>query len=97
LPVVKALLLVLVGAVVSVLAFPPFGPGWLILIGTALSLTGLRFIKGRAHGLAAGSVHGLVFFGGLIWWIGELGLIAVVPLVVFQAAYHSLYGWWLGR
>ncbi|MEX0863585.1 MAG: apolipoprotein N-acyltransferase [Acidimicrobiia bacterium] len=92
-----ALLLVLAGAVVSVIAFPPFGPGWLILIGAALSLTGFRQVSGRAHGLVAGSVHGLVFFGGLIWWIGELGLIAVVPLVIFQALYHSFYGWWLGR
>jgi apolipoprotein N-acyltransferase len=94
---VAALLLVLVGSVVSVLAFPPFGPGWLILFGMTATMAGFRLVKGRCHGLLVGSVHGLAFFGALLWWIGELGLVAVAPLVVFQAAYHALYGWWLGR
>jgi apolipoprotein N-acyltransferase len=46
-------------------------------------------------GLILGATYGLVFFGGLIWWISQLGVIAVVPLVLAQAAYHALYGWWL--
>ncbi|MCI0544674.1 MAG: apolipoprotein N-acyltransferase [Actinobacteria bacterium] len=91
-----ALLLVVVGAAVSVLAFPPFGPGWLVIPGVALALGGLRLATGRRHGLLLGAVHGLVFYGGLIWWISELGLIAVIPLVVAQAVFLTVYGWWLG-
>jgi hypothetical protein len=68
LPTVAALLLVLVGAAVSVLAFPPFGPGWLILPGSAATLAGFRLATGRGIGLILGATHGLVFFGGLIWW-----------------------------
>ncbi len=90
-------LLVLVGAVVSVLAFPRIGPGWLILPGVTLFLLGLRKARGRAQGLVFGALYGLSFFGGLIWWLSELGLLAVVPLVIVQSAYFAAYGWWLSR
>ena len=83
------------GRSLSALAFPRFGPGWLILPGIALFLAGLRMSRGRAQGLLYGALYGLTFFGCLIWWIGELGLVAVVPLVVAFAAFHVLYGWWL--
>ncbi|MEX2652416.1 MAG: apolipoprotein N-acyltransferase [Acidimicrobiia bacterium] len=91
------LLLVVGGAVLSALAFPRVGPGWLILPGVALFLAGLRTAANRRQGLALGAVYGLVFYGGLLWWIGELGLIAVIPLVLVQAAFLAAYGWWLAR
>ncbi len=95
-PVIGALLVV-AGAVLSALAFPRFGPGWLILPGTALFLAGLRLARSRGQGLGYGSLHGLVFFFGVIWWIGELGLVAVIPLVVVMAGFHALYAWWLAK
>ncbi len=88
-------LLVIAGAVVSALAFPRFGPGWLILPGVALFLGGLRTSRTRRWGLLLGSLFGLIFFGGVIWWLSELGLIAMVPLVIVQAGFFALYGWWL--
>jgi apolipoprotein N-acyltransferase len=95
LPPVIGGLLVFAGAVVSALAFPRMGPGWLILPGIALFLAGLRMARSRAQGLLFGAIYGLTFFSGVIWWIGELGLVAVVPLVVAFASFHVLYGWWL--
>ena len=97
LPPVIGGLLVITGAVVSALAFPRFGPGWLILPGIALFLAGLRIADSRGRGLLYGALYGLTFFGGLIWWLSELGLLAVVPLVIVQAAYFAAYGWWLAR
>lgn len=91
----KAALLSLVGAGVAVLAFPPFGPGWLVIVGVALFLAGLRLVGSRRGGLAAGALFGVAFFGGVMWWISELGLIAVIPLVLAQAAFPAVYGWWL--
>lgn len=92
----RAALLALAGAVVSVLAFPPFGPGWLIVLGVALFLTGVRLSGDRREGLVTGAVYGLIFFGGLIWWLSELELIALI-LVPVQAAFFAAYGWWLSR
>jgi len=90
-------LLVLSGAVLSALAFPRFGPGWLILPGVALFLAGLRTAANRAQGLLLGALYGITFFAGLIWWISELGLIAVIPLILLQASFPAAYGWWLAR
>jgi apolipoprotein N-acyltransferase len=90
-------LLVLVGAVLSALAFPRIGPGWLILPGVGLFLAGLHMARSRAQGLLYGAIYGLTFFGGLIWWLSELGLIAVIPLVIVQGAYFAAFGWWLTR
>ena len=89
--------MVVAGGVVSALAFPRIGPGWLILPGVALFLTGLRMAAGRGRGLLFGGLYGVAFFGGVIWWLSELGLIAVIPLVIIQAAYPAAYGWWLAR
>jgi apolipoprotein N-acyltransferase len=90
-------LLVLAGAALSALAFPRIGPGWLILPGITLFLAGLRTARSRIQGLLYGALYGLTFFAGLIWWLSELGLLAVVPLVILQAAYFAAYGWWLAR
>ena len=97
LPPVIGGLLVIAGAILSVLAFPRFGPGWLILPGLAFFLAGLRTAINRKQGLLYGSLYGLAFFGGLLWWLSELGLIAVIPLVIVQAAFPAAYGWWLAR
>ena len=91
---VVAVLLALIGAVASVLAFPPFGPGLLIIPGIAMFLTGLRLVKSRGQGVLAGAVYGIAFFGGLMWWLAELELIALV-LVPVQALFLAVYGWWL--
>ena len=88
-------LLALAGGIVSALAFPRIGPGWLILPGVTLFLAGLRTAGSRRQGLSYGALYGLVFFAGVIWWLSELGLIAVIPLVIVQAAYPTAYGWWL--
>jgi apolipoprotein N-acyltransferase len=90
-------LLVITGAVLSVFAFPRLGPGWLILPGVTLFLAGLRTAGSRMRGLLYGALYGLIFFGGLIWWLSELGLIAVIPLVIVQAAFPAAFGWWLAK
>lgn len=91
---VKAVALSLVAAAVSVLAFPPYGPGWLIFLGVALFLVSLRTAASRTHGLLLGSLYGVAFFGGLMWWLIELELIALI-LVPVQGAFLAMYAWWL--
>lgn len=92
----KAIGLAIVGAVISALAFPPVGPGWLIVPGVAVFLLGVRQAANWRDGLMAGLAYGLVFFGGVIWWLAELELIALV-LVPVQALFFAAYGGWLAH
>ncbi|MGB7860088.1 MAG: apolipoprotein N-acyltransferase [Acidimicrobiia bacterium] len=92
----KTLLLAAAGAVVSVLAFPPYGPGIMIFAGVTLLMIALRLASSRTQGLLIGAIYGLVFFGWLMWWLVELEVIALV-LVPVQAAFIAAYGWWLVR
>lgn len=89
--------MVVAGAVLSALAFPRIGPGWLILPGVALFLAGLRTAANRQQGLALGAVYGLVFYSGLLWWFVELGLVAVIPLVLLQTSFVTAYACWLSK
>jgi apolipoprotein N-acyltransferase len=91
---VRSLVVAVLAALLLVLAFPPFGWGFLTLPAVALFLWELR--SGR-HPLAAGAIFGLAFFSGLIWWISKLGLIAVAPLVAVFSLYFLVYGWLLGK
>ena len=93
---VKAVLLAVLGAVLSILAFPPFGPGVLVFPGIALFLWSLRISPTRRSGLTAGATFGLVFFGGLMWWLSVLDPLALI-LVPAQAIFLAVYGWWLAR
>ena len=90
----KTLLLALAGGVVSFLAFPPFGPGWLIVAGLALFLWSLRTATTRRQGFWVGFAYGLVFFSGFMWWLSQLELIALI-LIPVQALFLAVFGWWL--
>lgn len=92
----KPLIVALLGAVLSVLAFPPYGPGVLVIAGITLFLVALRMVESRRQGLLVGVVYGMGFYGGLMWWLANLELIALI-LVPVQAMYLVAFGWWLPR
>lgn len=87
-------LLAFLGAVISVLAFPPFGPGWLIVIGVGLFFLSLTSAESRSRGFWLGGIYGTAFFGGLMWWLSELELIALI-LIPVQALFFAALGAWL--
>ena len=89
-------LVALLGGAVSALAFPRFGPGLLIVPGVTLFMWALRRARGRGHGAVIGLVFGLVFFTGLMWWSIELGLIALLPLVIVLSLFPAALGWGVG-
>ena len=78
--------------VALIAAFPPYGFGWSAFLGTALFFLALRQAGSTWRAAAVAFVSGAVFYGGLIWWIGNLGIIAWVPLVAALAAYLALVG-----
>ncbi len=69
------------------LAFPPYGQIWLAVPAVAVFL-----YSARQAGWTAGLGFGLGFFGLLFPWLGELGLIAVLPLVIVQSLFSAAYG-----
>ncbi len=95
-------------ALLLVLAYPPRGWAVLTVPAVALFLWAVTETRRWSTALGVGFVFGTVFFGLLFPWIGELGIIALVPLVISQAAFPAVYaaglrrhgerhrpGWWL--
>lgn len=93
---IPLLVAVLVGAALSVLAFPPFGPGLLIVPGITLFLVAIRFCESRRQAFWVGWLYGSAFFAGFMWWLAELELIALI-LVPVQGLFYAVFAWWLQR
>lgn len=85
------MVLAVVSALVLVLAFPPTGAGYLVVPAVAGFLTAIRLAPRPAHAWLAGGGFGLVFFTFLFPWLAELGVIALIPLVLCQAAYPTVF------
>ena len=90
----RSILTGLLGAGLMVAAFPPYRWGFLVVAALALLFWELR--TGR-HPAVTGWVFGLAFLSGLIWWVAELGLIAIAPLVGVFSLHFLLFGWLLGK
>lgn len=90
-------LLAFLGAGLSVVAFPPFGVWPLVIVGPTVWLWPLRREDDPRRGASIGFLFGLSYFGGLIWWISELGWEAVTALVLAQALFPTVFGWVIVR
>ena len=66
------------------------------LVPAALALF-LLAIRWTRHPVICGVVFGWSFFSGLVYWVGELGFIAVAPLVFVFGLFPGLYGWLVSR
>jgi apolipoprotein N-acyltransferase len=91
---VRSALLSLAAAGLLVLAFPPYSLAFLVPVALASFLIALRRTR---HPVVCGVVFGWGFFAGLIYWVGELGFIAVAPLIFVFGLYPGLYGWLVAR
>ncbi|MGM1060883.1 apolipoprotein N-acyltransferase [Saccharothrix sp. Mg75] len=87
----RAVATAVVGGVSLALAFPPFDLWPLAALGPALLVLSVAGRRLRvAFGL--GTVFGLSFFGPLLWWLSNLGLLPWIGLVVLQALFLGLHG-----
>jgi apolipoprotein N-acyltransferase len=84
-----------ISGLVLVAAFPPFGQGYLVLPAMAGLLWVLRSARSRTAAVGSAAVFALAFFGFLFPWLGELGLVAFLPLWVVQSLYVSAFGLWV--
>lgn len=86
----SALPAALAGALL-VVAFPPYGQGFLVVPALALFLVAIRIARRPAHSWFAGASFGVVFFTLLFPWLAELGVIALLPLVLVQTLFPLVY------
>jgi len=94
---VFVVLTALVAGLVLVLAYPPTGWAWLAVPAVAAFLAAVRRSQVPSQAWAAGLVFGLAFFGFLFPWLAELGVIALLPLLIVQAAFPTVYAGLLFR
>ncbi|MGY0059785.1 apolipoprotein N-acyltransferase [Streptomyces sp. LZ34] len=72
------------GGLLLVVAFPPWGLWPAAAVGPALLLAVLRYQRPRAA-FKLGALFGLAFFGPLLWWLTNLGLLPWAVLCVASA------------
>ncbi|MCH7668772.1 MAG: apolipoprotein N-acyltransferase [Acidobacteria bacterium] len=66
-------------------SFPPIGFGVLAFIAPVPLLWAIRHCESAFTALMYGWVTGAVYFGLLLFWISELGMVAWLPLTLYQA------------
>jgi len=91
--------LALVSGGIAFCAFPPVDLGWVSLGALVPLFLALRGARGRA-GFLVGVAFGLGFMGPLVWWISLFGYLAWGVLVVAQALFFGVFGWfaaWASR
>ncbi len=79
------------GALLMWAAFPPLDLGLLIFVAPAPVLWALRRVETSTAAAAIGLLHGLIFFGALLWWMRTVGVVAWLPLTVVLSVLFSLY------
>lgn len=93
----RAVLGAVAAGLALVLSFPPTGWAVFAVPAVAVLLAILRFLPSRRIAWASGAAFGIAYFGALFPWIGELGLIALIPLVLTEAAFTTVYAGVLHR
>ncbi|MDF1594759.1 MAG: apolipoprotein N-acyltransferase [Acidimicrobiia bacterium] len=87
----------LLAALVAVLAFPPFGLGFLALPAAVLLLWALRRAPSALVAALSAAGYGIAFFGFLMWWISRTEPIALLALVVTESLFLTGMGWFVYR
>jgi len=84
-------LAVLFSALLMWAAFPPLGIGILAFVAPAPFLWALRNVERAGSAIGLGFLWGAVFFGGMLYYIVLVGVVAWIPLVAWLATSAALY------
>ena len=92
-----SILLGVLGGLLMWAAFPPLGLGALVFVAPVPFLLGVRRAATGRQALLAGLAFGIGFFGPLLEWITEMGVIAWAPLVLVESLFPAAFAWMLFR
>ena len=82
---------VLLSAALMWASFPPLDLGFLIFIAPAPFIWALRRVNSAREAGWLGFLFGFTFFGGMLWWIAVLGMVAWLPLAAFMGLWATGY------
>jgi apolipoprotein N-acyltransferase len=88
---VKSTVLGALASLLLVAAFPPTSLAFLAIPAVAVFLAAIRLAERPVHAWVAGGVFGVVYYAALFPWLAELGIIALIPLVVVQGIFPLVY------
>ena len=94
---VAPILLSAVAGAALAMAFPPRGWWWIAVPAFALFLLQTRRLQTLPMAVLAGLLFGGSFFGFLMPWLAELGVIAFVPPVLVVSLFPALYAVFMAR
>lgn len=83
--------LVLVAGALLAASFPPYRLPILLPYGFALLVYALDGLQPR-HGFYLGFAAGVVYFGGTLFWLGNLFGVASISLIAIAASFPLLFG-----
>jgi apolipoprotein N-acyltransferase len=82
---------VLLSALLMWASFPPLDVGLLIFVAPAPFLWALRTVASPREAGWLGFLFGFAFWGGMLWWIIVLGMVAWLPLSVVMGLWGTGY------
>ena len=99
---IRLYVLAILSGVALVCSFPKYGAGWVAWFALVPLLLALRTITAPLKAAVVGLITGLVFYGGLLYWIPQviitygkipfgLGVLALVLLSVYLSLYLACF------
>lgn len=88
---VRSIALSWLAGLILVAAYPPTGWGWVAVPAMALFLWAQTLATRPGHAWMGGLGFGVFFFGFLFPWIAELGIVALIPLLLVQAIFPMFF------
>jgi len=74
-------------------SFPPLSLGALVFVAPVPFLIGVRRSSSGHQAVLVGLAFGIGFFGPLLEWITEMGVIAWGPLVILESLFPAAFAW----
>jgi apolipoprotein N-acyltransferase len=78
-------------------SFPPLSLGALLFVAPVPFLIGVRRSSSGRQAVLVGLAFGIGFFGPLLEWITEMGVIAWAPLVFLESLFPAAFAWMVFR